>query len=319
MAVSLKDLAVIFICIVILVSCATIHRSKNQLWDNYDNIKYGNHELQYVDITIPKTNTKQLNAIIFIHGIRGIIDFTLLDDCYRDTFVVGVMNYRSVNQNGIKTADIINDVDNAINAMKIFTLGNGISINKIIIMGFSLGGGIGLLYSYNFLNNDSIIPIAFCVNISGFTNLTDASLMGTYNADVIRRLFLYAIISKITGESIKADDLTIFGFTERITEIVKKISPVYLVDENSPPTITIHNTGDKIVPFSQAISLNTALEKANVPQIFIPVTNNPGHYYHWTEKKNYTGKSTKRIITFNKELEVKIIEGMNKFIELYCN
>jgi acetyl esterase/lipase len=52
---------------------------------------------------------------------------------------------------------------------------------------------------------------------------------------------------------------------EKILELGKKISPIYFVTAESPPTLIIHGDADKLVPIQQAESMRDKLKEEKVP------------------------------------------------------
>ena len=45
----------------------------------------------------------------------------------------------------------------------------------------------------------------------------------------------------------------------RISQVTKDLSPVYLINENSPNVLTVHGTSDRWVPYDQALLLDEKL------------------------------------------------------------
>lgn len=297
--------------------CTTTEIAGNHTWQNHEHISYGGDNLQYIDVSLPAAITPvKMNAMLFIHGFNGgKMDYWTLLDNYRASFVVGIMNYRNIGQNGVAAADIIEDVDNAIIAIKTLAKNNGILLHKIIIMGHSLGGAMTLLYSYNFLRKTSALPVAFCVDFAGFTDLTDAVFINQYRDKITPWEHFPNLMSLALKTPVTEDDMTGFGFTESAKETLKQFSPLYHIKSGVPPTIIIHDTKDLTVPFSQAASLNVALENKHIPHVFIPTTNNLGHHFNGLFKNN-SGKST---VTFTESFEAKVIESINIYIKKFCN
>lgn len=52
---------------------------------------------------------------------------------------------------------------------------------------------------------------------------------------------------------------------EEVPERYREASPIVYIDENVPPTMTIHGTSDELVPNSQADQLKARLDSAGVP------------------------------------------------------
>ena len=49
------------------------------------------------------------------------------------------------------------------------------------------------------------------------------------------------------------------GTDLKISEVTKNLSPVYLINENSPSVLTVHGTSDRWVPYDQALLLDEKL------------------------------------------------------------
>lgn len=80
---------------------------------------------------------------------------------------------------------------------------------------------------------------------------------------------------------------------------VRSISPVHLVDANTPPTYIIHGDADPIVPYSQSILLKDALETAGVKYKFSTVEG--GGHGKFTSEQNK--QMSAEIMQFLKEVE----------------
>jgi hypothetical protein len=52
-------------------------------------------------------------------------------------------------------------------------------------------------------------------------------------------------------------------------EQLKAISPVHYIDENTPPTISIHGTMDSLVSYQQSTALHATLDEAGVDNYLI--------------------------------------------------
>ena len=54
-------------------------------------------------------------------------------------------------------------------------------------------------------------------------------------------------------------------------ELAKELSPISYVRPGLPPIITVHGDKDDIVPYSQAVRLHAALDKAGVPNQLVTI------------------------------------------------
>jgi acetyl esterase/lipase len=261
-----------------------------------------------------------------------MIDLPFLEN-YRDTYIIGKLDYRYLThkKTDLSMDTLISDVHNGLKTLHDTVQMNGITVNKVIMMGSSLGATLALLYTYTFLDVNPI-PIAFCVTMSGLTDLTDAMTAKTskrFGKRVFQN-YLLSLASILVEEELSSNDITKLGYSDKAIESFKKISPIYYVNENAPPVIIVHNANDKVIPFSNGISLAYVLEAYNVPHIFIQSLTSYGHRLG-PNIRNRNGlvfappnarspvKTPKRYTRkLHPLLEEKLVESMNQYIEEYC-
>ena len=72
-------------------------------------------------------------------------------------------------------------------------------------------------------------------------------------------------VEKFLAESLPEYNyaLSWIGNEERIAEISSRYSPIFLITDEAPPIITIHGTADRVVPYTQAKALHSALQTRN--------------------------------------------------------
>ena len=323
--------------IMVYVSCvsASYHNSSNieKPWVDLGSMAYGIDANQFVEITAPKNNNQNMNVIFYIHGYGNkMVDLTFLE-MYRNNYIIGKLDYRYLTpkRQDLSMEELLLDVHNGLEMLADTVEAKGIRINKVILMGNSLGATLALLYAYTFFDK-SPIPIAFCVTMSGLMDMTDAMII-QFTEGLGKKYiqkYILSLGSILSEVKLSSGDITELGFSDTAIEAFKKISPLYYVKENVPPTIIIHNTNDKTIPFSNAISLNYVLSAYNIPHIFIQSVTDYGHElgpnisnnkglvfapvnarFPVSTPKRYTRK-------LNPILEEKLIESIKQYIEIYC-
>jgi dipeptidyl aminopeptidase/acylaminoacyl peptidase len=55
---------------------------------------------------------------------------------------------------------------------------------------------------------------------------------------------------------------------EEMPELYREASPIQYPDKDSPPTLILHGTSDKLVPVSQSDSLKAKLDRLGVPCVY---------------------------------------------------
>jgi dipeptidyl aminopeptidase/acylaminoacyl peptidase len=122
--------------------------------------------------------------------------------------------------------------------------------------------------------------IAACISLSGPSDYTDDfgwSSMTYYGENLQKRLSTISLIgTQLTGYDI---ELTQYNWTRQnnyseFKEYAEEISPIMYVykTDDLPPTLLVHGLDDKIVPYSNSIRLNAALDNTSVPHKLITST-----------------------------------------------
>lgn len=75
----------------------------------------------------------------------------------------------------------------------------------------------------------------------------------------------------IDGPNAKHYAMEWFGSLTNRAELARQVSPITYVRAGLPPIITIHGDEDDVVPYSQAVRLHDALNKAGVPNQLVTI------------------------------------------------
>lgn len=255
-------------------------------------------ELQKMDVFIPfsakSAGKDSVNIFLYVHGggwVAGDKNGTggMLWEYAEKGLVAATINYRmfteglSWDQQTISVEDMLDDIDSAITALDSILRERGMTPNKLFIMGHSAGGHLSNLFAYT-RNQTSKIPIAFCVNEAGPTDFTDPSYFDFFGEGV------WGLLSQMAGEYTPFE-------TAKDSDALKAVSPIFHIDENTPPTIIRHGVHDDIIPFSNAELLNAALDETDIKHDFF-IYPNSGH-------------------SFNDPLDSQLYKEFNKLIDSY--
>ena len=134
--------------------------------------------------------------------------------------------------------------------------------SKIVLTGHSAGGHLslitGMLPDGTGLDNncygDEKLNVAAIINWYGITDVNDL----------------------IQGPNLKNYAVMWMGSQPNAAEIAKRVSPLTYVRAGLPPILTIHGDKDDVVPYSHAVRLKEALDKANVKNELFTIKNG-GH------------------------------------------
>ncbi len=239
----------------------------------YENISYGSHERNKLDLYIPKENDGEVGLVLFIHGgawiggdKNGYAD-TIKMWCEERGYAAAAINYRYLSYD-VSFDDILDDIENALIKIKSTAVEAGVEINKMITTGGSAGGHLAMLYPYARKESSPIEAVAIA-NYCGPTDLLDPNYYNENATPALKELYRQ-IASLVYGEELTLEQ------TYLANDLLKKASPLYYVDENTIPTIINHGMKDDTVPYSNALSLEAKFKELGVTHIMNPHPNS-GH------------------------------------------
>lgn len=233
----------------------------------YEDLAYGDHERQKLDLYIPKDNDGEVGLILMIHGGAWVAgDKSGYDDLIREWsdvygYVTASVNYRYLSYE-TSFDDILDDIESALYCIKNKAAEKGVTINKMLLSGHSAGGHLSMLYAYARKDSSPIAPAAV-VDYCGPTDLLDPSFYGETATDGLKDLFTQ-IASLAYGEPLTLEQ------TPLAYDLLKKASPLYYVDKNTVPTVINHGMKDEIVPYTNALSLEAKFNELGVTHIMNP-------------------------------------------------
>jgi len=128
---------------------------------------------------------------------------------------------------------------------------------KLVVTGHSAGGHLslttGMLPSSAGLDREcpggETLKVAAIVNWFGITDVVDL----------------------LDGANMKEYAVTWLGGMSNREEVARRVSPLSYVRAGLPPIITIHGDADPVVPYSHAVRLQEALNKAGVPNQLVTI------------------------------------------------
>lgn len=262
-----EKIVAFFMSVIALLSSFFGLSTKHE-FKKYENIAYGSHERQVMDLCIPTDteNKDEVGLVLFIHGGGWMLgDKEGYEDDMEEVSekygcAAATINYRYLSED-IDMYDIADDIGLALSKIKQVGEENGLNINKVLLTGMSAGGHLSMFYAYSRKDTAPITPVAV-VSYCGPTDLTDENYYYNYDLDkestfgdkdFIAMLFSYGCGKTFTYET-----------RQSATEELKGVSPLYYVDENTVPTVINHGKMDTIVPYSNADAIVKKFEQYGV-------------------------------------------------------
>lgn len=223
-------------------------------------IPYGIDEEQKVDVFLPKNGSSVKGVTVFLHsgawmsGYRS--EFYDKMEYYADKLGIAAasVGYRYVGEGkNITYKDMLEDISAGIAAVKRVAAANGIKLEKAAVCGLSAGAHLSLLYAYG-CADVSPLPISYVVAYAAPSDFTDEAY---YATDSEGKVSAALPIELLCGADLSK------GLTDpEARGKLSAASPISYVSSSSVPTVLVHGTADEAVPYSNALGLSAALEKA---------------------------------------------------------
>ncbi len=214
---------------------------------------YGTDAAQKMDIYLPAGRSQATTRVLLIiHGggwyegdKKDMNDFAAKFYSRMSNYAVVNMNYRLVTFAPARymLPTQTDDIRSAMDYIGKNAAEFGVK-PEFVVLGLSAGGHLAMLYSYKY---DTDRRVKATVNIVGPSNFDDSYYLNN---------LVYGLgMTYITNPSNLPTDMKapVFG------------SPVTWITKNAPPTISFYGTNDKLIPPSQHLALEDALNKYKIP------------------------------------------------------
>lgn len=268
---ALIAVAVILGSILILMVMDSDKGPQYEIEPTHKSVSYGPDQRNKMDIYIPEGDGGQHSAFFFIHGGgwsegdkaegSGLAKGLMGAGC-----AVVSINYRFLSdtpENVIGCEEILDDIGRAMNFIKDHGSEYGLNADRIAIGGSSAGAHLAMMYAYSVQNKP--IDIAFVMSFSGPTDLTDVNY---YNGTSVS--WVAPLIKKLA----KIDSLDMSD--PNVLDRLEGTSPVHHLKVGSPPILIAHGVKDDIVPYTNAITMDSKMTVLGVEhELFL--FENSGH------------------------------------------
>ena len=172
----------------------------------------------------------------------------------------------------VRWQDEVGDVKCALGWVAVRAPDFNIDPARISLMGYSAGGNLAMLAAYSMGNPElppscdvAAVAVRSVVNIYGPADLT----LGYHSSGSLG--YVQAALRQYIG-----------GTPAEYPDRYRALSPLSHIGANTPPTITILGTSDRVVPVDQAHVLDQALTKAGVAhETFLLPANDHGFDVNW--------------------------------------
>jgi len=240
-------------------------------YDIFPNVTYAkasNVELK-LDLYLPKNRTRPVATLILFHG-GGWVDgqkernvLYLLPYLELGWAAINV-EYRTARQAPAPAA--VEDCRCALRWLTYHAREYSIDPSRFVLTGTSAGGHLSLITGMLPTNNifDRQCPI------EGNDRWNSANVPEVKVAAIVNWFGIGDVADLLDGPNAKNYAREWFGSLSN-PELAKQLSPVNYVRAGLPPIITIHGELDDVAPYSHAVRLHAALDKAGVPNRLVTI------------------------------------------------
>jgi acetyl esterase/lipase len=227
-------------------------------------------------VITPGPETIVRPTVLFIHGggwasyTKEQMIFRILPYLARGMDVV-IVDYREANQAPAPAA--VEDCRCALQWVFKHAMQFGFDTERVVVAGVSAGAHLALMTGM----------------LDGHEGFDDACAysIGTQPVKVAAIVDFFGITD--VGQLLQPPNqrpwaLEWFAGVPDRMDLARRVSPLTYVRPNLPPTVIVHGTADKTVPYAQSVRLHEALDKAGVANELISVPNGGHAVYPDNEK-----------------------------------
>jgi acetyl esterase/lipase len=272
---------VCFLIVVICVICGhTCGQTNSDRWIDYAPVDYdifpnvtyakaSNFELK-LDLYLPHNRTNPTPTLILFHG-GGWVDgqkernvLYLLPYLAMGWTAINV-EYRTAHQFPAPAA--VEDTRCALRWITNHAREYSLDASKIVLTGTSAGGHLALITGM--LPANSVFDRQCTVD--GGARWNTATVPEVKVAAIVNWFGIGDVADLLDGPNAKNYAREWFGSMSNAEQLAKQLSPVNYVRAGLPPIITIHGELDDVAPYSHAVRLHAALDKAGVPNRLVTI------------------------------------------------
>ena len=241
-------------------------------YDILPNVSYAkasNYELK-LDLYLPKNRTRPNATLILFHG-GGWVDgqkernvLYLLPYLELGWAAINV-EYRTARQAPAPAA--VEDCRCALRWLTYHARDYGLDASRFVLTGTSAGGHLSLMTGMLPANSvfDRQCPI------EGNDRWNSATVPAPKVAAIVNWFGIGDVADLVDGPNARNYAREWFGSMSNPEQLAKQLSPVNYVRAGLPPIITIHGELDDVAPYSHAVRLHAALDKAGVPNQLVTI------------------------------------------------
>jgi acetyl esterase/lipase len=236
---------------------------------NVTNAQASNFDLKH-DLYLPKNRSRPKAPVNLFHGGRCVDGQKERNVLYLLPYLElgwAAINveYRTARQAPAPAA--VEDCRCALRWLTYHARDYGLDSSRFVLTGTSAGGHLSLMTGMLPANSvfDRQCPI------EGNDRWNSATVPQPKVAAIVNWFGIGDVADLVDGPNARNYAREWFGSMSNPEQLAKQLSPVNYVRAGLPPIITIHGELDDVAPYSHAVRLHAALDKAGVPNQLVTI------------------------------------------------
>lgn len=257
----------------------------------HSDISYGDKESNKFDLYVPADNTKDsYGLVVYLHA-GGFTTGDKKDDaqmlkwlCSKGYVTAGINYTLRTDKNEESVYSQSMEIKEAMPVVVEEAKKLGYNVNEMTISGGSAGHCLAMLYAYRDADT-SPVPVRMCFGAVGPSSFYPED-WGCYGLDQRTEETDEAaagLFGVMAGKEISAD---LFD-TPEYDEVMKDISALLWVDDNTVPSLMAYGKHDRVQSFPASKRLDEALTAHNIPHDYI-ILEHSGHGLQNDNRKFHT-------------------------------
>jgi acetyl esterase/lipase len=288
----LRSIAVLLLAMLVNAGWQTTSRGEEPTFTRQEDVIYGRKfgTALTMDVFSPKPKTNGLGVIFVVSGgwfsAHEAINTGTVQEFLNRGYTVFAVVHGS--QPKFTIPEVLGDMHRAVRFIRSRAGEYKIDPDRIGIFGGSAGGHLSLMQGTagDAGNPEAKDPVdqqsSRVQAVACFFPPTDFLNYGKEGENALGRGVLAGFRAPFDFKELDKSINAFVPITDeaKLLEIGRKISPVYQVSADDPPTLIIHGDADKLVPIQQAELIITRLKDAGVPAELVV---KPGAAHGWPD------------------------------------
>ncbi len=235
------------------------------------NLRYSDGGRNVFDFAYPETANGEIGLVLAIHGGAWVSggkenETDVIKACAQKGYAAAAINYSYISEN-VHCDTLITEIGLALKAISDYAAGKGMKITGVILRGESAGAHLAMLYAYTQAaktKQQTGMDIKAVFDYCGPTALDKVDMVGDLLLTNIGTEGIAAVLSDLCGVTVNVNNCS----NSDVKAALAAVTPACFASP-AVPTVICHGMADVLVPYLNALMLDSELSKAGVEHTLI--------------------------------------------------